>query len=57
MTQTLENIVLLCLKALMKVLKTMQIEDEPPVDDEIHPIVIFAILEVLPTSKASKLYT
>ena len=41
----------------MKVLKTMQIEDEPPVDDEIHPIMIFAILEVLPTSKASKLYT
>ena len=40
-----------------EVLEMMQIEEEPPINDEIQLIKTFMNLKVLPTSKALKLYT
>ena len=38
-------------------LEMMHIEEEPPIDDEIHPIKTFMNLKVLLPSKVLKLYT
>ena len=41
-----------------EVLEMMQIEEEePPIDDKIQLIKTFVVSEVLPTSKALRLYT
>ena len=52
-----EEFCVVTLEDIYEVLEMMQIEEEPPIDDEIQPIKTFMNLKVLPTLKALKLYT
>ena len=57
MTQTSKNIVLLCLKTLMKLWKLFELKKNHLLMTKSSPSRYLLNLKVLPTSKALKLYT